>query len=62
MSGDEVSDVDDAAYQVVVEPVTLVQPGPSPPGREFLSNGCPVTGVLVGGRRCRRRRVILLAL
>ena len=35
MSGDEVGDVDDAAYQVVVEPVTLVQPGP-PSGPEFI--------------------------
>ena len=35
MSGDEVGDVDDAAYQVVVEPVALVQPGP-PSGPEFV--------------------------
>ena len=29
MSGDQVGDVDDAAYQVMVEPVALVQPGPT---------------------------------
>ena len=29
MGGDEVGDIDDAAYQVMVEPITLVQPRPA---------------------------------
>ena len=35
MSRDQVGDIDDAAYQVMVEPITLVQPGP-PSGPEFV--------------------------
>ena len=49
VGGDEVGDVDDAAYQVMVEPVTLVQPRP-PSGPQFVERGGAIGFVLEKNR------------